>query len=120
MASRGCINNPNSFCYICGEYVVKKRQRNITDFVKKAYYAYFGMKLGDQEKKWAPHIVCHTCVEHLRKWTQGKIKSLPFAIPMVWREPASHEDCYFCLTKIKGYNCKNKANVVYPEIISAI
>lgn len=78
------------------------------------------MKLGDQEKKWAPHIVCHTCVEHLWKWTQGKIKSLPFAIPMVWREPASHEDCYFCLTKIKGYNSKNKANVVFPEIISAI
>lgn len=29
------------------------------------------MKLGDKKKKWAPHIVCHTCVEHLPKWTQG-------------------------------------------------
>lgn len=84
----------------------QKRQRSITDFVKKAYYPYFGWKLGDQEKNWAPYIVCHTRDEYSQKWTQGKIKSLPFAIPIVWREPAS------CLPKIKRYNSKNKANVV--------
>ena len=33
MTSRGCVNSPESFCYICGEFVVKKQQRNITDFV---------------------------------------------------------------------------------------
>ena len=33
MTSRGCVNSSESFCYICGEFVVKKRQRNITDFV---------------------------------------------------------------------------------------
>ena len=27
------INSSESFCYICGEFVLKKQQRNITDFV---------------------------------------------------------------------------------------
>ena len=33
MTSRGCVNSSESFCYLCGEFVVKKQQRNITDFV---------------------------------------------------------------------------------------
>lgn len=84
MTLRGCINNTASSSYICSFYVMKKWQYTITGFVKKAYYAYFSMKLGDQEKKWALHKVCHICIEHLQKWTQDKIKSLPFAIRMVW------------------------------------
>jgi peroxiredoxin len=48
MATRSCINIPDIFSYICGQYVIKKQRQNITDFVEKAYYAYFGMKLGDK------------------------------------------------------------------------
>ena len=33
MTSRGCVNSSESFCNICGEFVVKKQQRNVTDFV---------------------------------------------------------------------------------------
>ena len=51
---RQCRNNPNVFCYICGEYVMAKYRFNVTDFTQKAYEAYFGMKLGDQDKFWAP------------------------------------------------------------------
>jgi hypothetical protein len=65
MASRDCVNSPDSFCYICGEVVVKKQQRNISDFVKNVYVACFGVKLGDQDKTWAPHKVCSVCVEDL-------------------------------------------------------
>ena len=32
MTSRGCVNSSESFFYICCEFVVKKQQRNITDF----------------------------------------------------------------------------------------
>jgi len=28
-------------------------RRNITDFTKQAYLAYFGIQLGDQDKEWA-------------------------------------------------------------------
>ncbi|XP_076808692.1 uncharacterized protein LOC143451831 [Clavelina lepadiformis] len=33
---------------------------------KPTYRAYFGIHLGDQDKKWSPHIVCHNCEEMLR------------------------------------------------------
>lgn len=103
MASRGCLSNPNSYCYVCGEFVVKKQRKNITDFVKKAYYAYFGVKLGDQDRNWAPHIVCSICVEELRQWTKGEKKAMRFGVPMIWREQKNHsDDCYFCTCKSKG------------------
>lgn len=66
------------------------------------------------------NIVCHTYAEYLPKWTRGKIKSLLTDVPIVWREPACYDDCYLCLTKIKSHNTKNKVNVVFPKIISAI
>ena len=37
----------------------------VNDFVRKAYYAYFDMKLGYQDKAWALHIGSKTCVETL-------------------------------------------------------
>ena len=78
------------------------------------------MKLGDLDKKWAPKKVCHTCVEQLRKWSQGKKVSMPFAIPMIWHEPRNHvDDCYFCVCDITGYNTKNKKEIIYPNLLSA-
>lgn len=121
MSTRGCKNSANSFCYICGEFVIKKHQRNITDFVKKVYLAYFGTRLGDQDKSWAPHKVCYVCVEDLRKWSKKEKKTFKFAIPMIWREPTNHsDDCYFCSVDITGHNSKNKKVISYPNLLSAI
>jgi hypothetical protein len=61
--------------------MIKKHQRNITGFIRKVYYAYFGAKLGDQDKSWAPHKVCYACVEDLRKWYKGKKKSIQIWCP---------------------------------------
>jgi hypothetical protein len=109
MASRGCINGRDIFCYICGRYVVLKRRRNITGFVKNACFAYFGIKVGDQDKEWAPQKVCRTCIEGLRSRKVGKKLFLPFAVPMAWRDPRNRtHDCYFCLGKVEGYSDKNK------------
>ena len=75
----------------------------ISDFVKRCYYAYFGITLADQDKSFAPHMCCRICVEGLRLWSKGKRKRMPFGIPMIWREGKDHiTDCYFCLTKVKG------------------
>ena len=63
---RKCSDDPNVLYYICGDYTVKEQRKPITDFIKKAYFAYFGIRLGDQDKSWAPHIVCKTCTEILR------------------------------------------------------
>ncbi|KAI5696331.1 hypothetical protein M8J76_008968 [Diaphorina citri] len=69
---RSCINKPDCFCYVCGEYTPLESRKPVNEFVNKAYHAYFGIKIGDQDKSWAPHEVCKTCVEHLRQWTTGK------------------------------------------------
>lgn len=114
------MNHPDSFCYICGEYTLEQNRKNITDFVKQSYKAYFGIKLGDQDKSWAPHKVCKQCVESLRQWTTGKRKSMSFGVPMVWREQRNHlDDCYFCQVCVKGYNRHKKRLIEYPNIESA-
>ncbi|KAG0714762.1 Sodium-dependent nutrient amino acid transporter 1 [Chionoecetes opilio] len=39
---------------------------------------------GDQDKKWAPHVACNPCVNHLNEWMRGKRPSgMAFGIPMV-------------------------------------
>ena len=83
---RSSKNKPDRFCYICDKVTLPDRKTKITSFVKKCYHAYFGMKLGDQDKPFAPHICCKDCVENLRRWSKGKIKNLPFGVPMVWRK----------------------------------
>ncbi|GBP30587.1 hypothetical protein EVAR_76129_1 [Eumeta japonica] len=80
------------FCYICGEYTVKSQQRNISDFVKKVYFAYFHLILGDQDKPWAPHKVCRRCEEDLRLWFKH----------------------------VKGFDTKNEKKISYPNLDSAI
>ncbi|KAL4720940.1 hypothetical protein ACJJTC_015404 [Scirpophaga incertulas] len=50
---------------------------------------------------------------------------MPFAVPMVWREPTNHfNDCYFSLTNTEGYTegytKKKKKNIDYPTVPSAI
>ncbi|XP_050339496.1 sodium- and chloride-dependent GABA transporter 1-like [Bactrocera neohumeralis] len=37
------------------------------------------MKIGDQDKAWAPHKVCKQCVESLRMWIKGTRDKMPFA-----------------------------------------
>jgi hypothetical protein len=118
---RNCLNSPDSFCYICGCFTVPSQRTSISDFVKKAYFAYFHVKIGDQDKAWAPHIVCKSCVENLRQWTKGQRNKLAFGIPMIWRESKNHvDDCYFCLVQTSGYNKKTKSKIVYPSLESAI
>ena len=51
--------------------------------------------INHQDKSWAPHIACKTCIEHLRQWTKKQRKGLRFAIPMVWREPKDHWKALF-------------------------
>ena len=40
---------------------------------------------------------------------------------MVWRKPTNHyDDCYFCLTNVSGFSAKNKSNIVYLNVPSAM
>lgn len=84
---RNCVNSANNFCYICGEVTFAAQKKNISATVKKAYHLYFGCKIGDQDKDWAPHVCCRTCAVNLSQWLNGKRKAMPFAVPMIWRSP---------------------------------
>ena len=75
---RQCRNHPDVFCYICGEYMLAKYRFNVRDFTKRAYKAYFGIKLGDQNKSLATPKVCKQCTEMLCRWIQGKANSMRF------------------------------------------
>ena len=54
-------NTPDNFCYICGLYTSPMHGRKFIPKVKIAYKFYFGSEVGDQDKKWSPHICCNTC-----------------------------------------------------------
>ena len=78
--------------------------------MEAAYFHYCGCRVGDQEKSWATHISCTSCHTFLTQWLLGKRASMPFVVPMIWREQQNHDDdCYFCYTSIGGYNKKKKA-----------
>ena len=108
---RICASLPNSFCYICGEFTVAGGKCSITLKIKKFFHNYFGIKLGDQDKDFAPHVACISCVSKLRMWYQTKPKRLSFGIPMVWREQENHHNnCYYK---------KNKSKIKYNHLKSA-
>src|SRR5215510_11728355 len=53
-------------------------------------------------------------------WAKAS-RCMPFAIPMVWREPTDHvSDCCFCLTSLTGVTAKSKHTVQYPNLPSAM
>lgn len=117
---RDCRNHPNTFCYVCGEYTLKSQKRTITTDLCKIYGAYFGCPLADQDKTWAPHIICSACSNGLRDWLNRRKPSMPFAIPMIWRVPRDHlADCYFCSVNTEGFSVKNKHKITYPNLDSA-
>ena len=37
---------------------------------------------------------------------------------MIWQEPKSHDECYFCLCNVFDYNSTNKDFIKYPDIPS--
>ena len=68
-----CNNNPDTFCYICSNKVFPNHQVKITDFVKKAYCDYFGVKLGIKRSHSVPTFTVKR-VENLSECRNRKKK----------------------------------------------
>lgn len=83
---RQCKNHSDIFCYVCGSFAIETQRRKITNYIRNIYQLYLGCPLGDQDKAWAPHTTCSACSNGLPDWLNKRILSMPFAIPMVWRE----------------------------------
>ena len=54
--SRKCINDPNSFFYVCGEFNFKKQRRNFTKLVLYYYRMCFGFFVCNQDKSWKNYL----------------------------------------------------------------
>lgn len=110
-----CTNCPDDFCYVCGKYSLTNEKKRITKAHERAYLAYFGIHISDQNKHWVPHFICRTCHLGLLKWWNDCGDGLNFSRPMHWQKPQNHEaDCYFCVTRIDAETGK----VEYANVIS--
>ena len=118
MNTRKCSNDPDIFCYICGRLTFTKKRMKIDDNVKQLYRNYFNISISNQDASWVPHTACKSCVESLRRWNNAKsdVPGMPFKIPVIWREAASHDECYFCSTNTFGYNDKNVYHIEYTNV----
>jgi hypothetical protein len=79
---RKCVNHADKFCYVFGNLTIKDQGRILSPKVKKCYELYFGSKVGDQDKNWAPHFCSLSCVKHLTDWAKC-YRHMNCAIPAV-------------------------------------
>ena len=91
MNRRSCLNHPDRFCYVYGKFTPASQKKNFTKSVKVAYAHSFVCKISDQDKAWVPYICCKNCYIGLAQWLNGKRKSMPFAVPIIWREPTNQK-----------------------------
>ena len=92
----------------------------INVLIRWTYVRYLAVKMGIRMSL-APHSCCSRYLRYLHRWLIGTHQSMPFAVPMVWREQKDHlTNCYFCLTIIDGHNSKSKQTIVYPNIPFAL
>ncbi|GBL74379.1 hypothetical protein AVEN_235347-1 [Araneus ventricosus] len=111
--SRDCVSEPDSFCYACGELL--KKHRCLFTPILNTCHLYFGCQVCEQDQAWAPHSCCTRCAKNLHAWVKGTRKSMPFCTPMIWREPEDPiNDCYICITKIKGFSTKISSLAIRP------
>jgi len=120
---RKCVNSADNFYYICGKVTFSSQKLAVTSIIRKTYHLYFYCQVGDQGKSWDPHLCCNTCATNLRSWLSPKWRSLPFAIPMIWREQTDNiSDCHFCmvLSLRQGSSKKKEWTLCYSNIPSAM
>lgn len=110
-----CKNSPDNFCYICGLFTSASDRRTVSDEIRKLYFDYFRVHI-NQDNKWQPNYICSTCRKNLHRWSNGDGK-MTFGAPMLWREQFNHEnDCYFCLSNIKGATMAKRQSIVYANV----
>jgi len=97
-----CSKCINVFCFVCGQFTPKNAARIISPQMSNGYNLYFGIDAKEEmNKSWGPNVIYATCTRYLRAWLNGKIKSTPYAVPMIFRKQTNHvTDCYLCQTNL--------------------
>ena len=105
---------------VCLKVYEQKKTRNITRGIKKMYRIYFVYQLGEQDKTQIPYKVCKKCCLDLHNWINKRSSLMPFAVPMIWREPKDHcRNCYFWSHQSKGLFFKQRDKKACSNLDSA-
>ena len=120
-----CKHDPNSFCYGCGIFISAMSVKHTIiegNLFCVAFFAYFSVQVGDQDKGWALHVICGSCRSTLEAWYGGKSRRMKFGVPTIWREPTDRlENCYFCKVVMTGHHRGKKTDVFdYPDLPSSL
>ena len=112
-----CKHDPDSFCYGCGIFISAKSVKHTIfegNLFCAAFYACFGVQVGDQDKDWALHVICGNCRSTLEVWYREESRRMNFGVPRIWREPTNHlENCNFCKVVVAGHHRGKKTDVSF-------
>lgn len=100
---------------------MKDRRLSMTETVTVPYEFYFSRPYWPRAT--APNICCRTCYNGLQNWHKGKIKQMPFGVPMTWFDsPGQHDSakCYACVnhsaTKKNSNQLKDFKYLAVPSV----
>lgn len=108
-----CKNDPNSFCYLCSDYISpKKKKYAISSNVKKLVVKCFpDFEWPGLKSCWAPDFCCSKCHANLSRHCNEKAE-LIYSTPAVWRRPKpDHSDCYFCTSNLNKHNRTHDSSI---------
>lgn len=87
---RKSVKSADNICYVCSEMAFASQKRFHYSDRESSILMLLGCKIGDKDKRWAPHFCYNTCASKFRSWLNNKSRSMPFAVPMIWREQINH------------------------------
>jgi hypothetical protein len=99
---------------VCGDYTIKLNRKTITPLIKKAYELYFGCEIGDQDKPWAPHIVCQLFSVFERMVERFSEVYAVCCSNGVARTKRSFD------RQLSGISLKSEHSIQYPSLPSAV
>ena len=119
-ARRHCKNKPAVFCYICGEYTVVPNRNPVIGFIKCAYRAYFGIKLGDQDwfgrHTWFARHAPRICV------VGSRVRRVVWSLEFLWfgeNRQSMSLTATSALLMWLALTEKNRNSLKYPDLESA-
>ena len=106
-----CKNNPESLCYVCGVFPHKNKDKKCLLLCERVWDLFW-----DWTRKRRKILDTQQVLLVYRAYFDQLFR---FTSPTSWREPQNHiDDCYFCLTDVKGYSSKWKDSIIYPNVSS--
>jgi hypothetical protein len=93
---------------------MEAQQCTVTPDLQKLYQLHFGCPLGDQDKEWAPHVICTPCSNGLHRLDEQMENGNALHYSHDVQEPKNHvDDCNFCFVSVTGFSAKNRHQIVY-------